>query len=472
MIKNRIIALVGMLVITTSILTAQNTLTLESTTLTKTELVTGIQIPWEMLWGPDDHIWVNQRNGIILRVDPITGNTTEILDWRSNVVNEDDSGFGSEYGMLGMAFHPDFETNQKIFVVYNYGPPVTERLVSFTWDGTELGNEEIILDNIDGGLFHNGSRILITRDHKILMSTGDIKEAPRSQDIDNLNGKYLRINLDGTVPDDNPIPGNYVYTIGHRNSQGIAYGPHDKIYISEHGEMLFDEINILEEGRNYGWAHVEGSCNTSLEIEFCENNNVMEPIFEWTPCIGPSDIEFYDHPAIPEWQGKMMVAILGGAGFVRQPRISILTFNEDGTDVIDEQIYFEDFGRIRDVCVNPHTGAIYFATNGEAYPGAGPNQIVEYANMDFIDHTEEVGLNSQNISIHPNPASDLITLKSSPELMGTKYEIYSFEGKKVKDGLIDDLNQKLNVADLSQGQYFIRCENELGQVSRTFSIVK
>ena len=471
MIKDRIIALIGILAITVSILSAQNTLTLETTTLTKNELVTGIQIPWEMLWGPDDHIWLTQRNGLILRVDPITGNTTEILNWKSNVINEDDSGFGSEYGMLGMAFHPDFENNQKIYVVYNYGPPIKERLVTFTWDGTSLGNEEIILDNIDGAQFHNGSRLLITKDNKILMSTGDIKDAARSQDVDDLLGKYLRLNLDGSVPDDNPIPGNYMYTLGHRNSQGIAYGPNDRIYISEHGEMLYDEINILEEGRNYGWANVEGSCNTSIEIDFCNENNVVEPIFEWTPCVGPSDIAYYDHPAIPEWQGKMMVAVLGGAGFVRKPRISVLTFNEDGTDVINEDVYFEDFGRIRDVLVNPHTGSIYFATNGIAYPGSGPNQIVEYANLNFIDDVDDVDLNSQNISIQPNPANDIINLISTVELIGSKYEIYSFNGEKVKDGLIDTLNQALNVSELGQGQYFIRCQNELGQITRTFSII-
>ncbi len=461
-----------MLTITVSILTAQNTLTLETTTLTKKELVTGLLIPWEMSWGPDDHIWLTQRNGLILRVDPQTGNTTEILDWRSNVINEDDSGFGSEYGMLGMAFHPDFENNQKIFVVYNYGPPIKERLVTFTWDGTQLGNEEIILDNIDGAAFHNGSRLLITKDNKILMSTGDIKDAARSQDVDDLLGKYLRINLDGTVPDDNPIPGNYMYALGLRNSQGITYGPNDSIFISEHGEMLFDEINILQAGRNYGWANVEGSCNTSLEIDFCNANNVVEPIFEWTPCIGVSDIEYYDHPAIPEWQGKMLVSVLGGAGFTRVPRISVLTFNEDGTDLGDEEVYFEDFGRIRDVCVNPHTGAIYFATNGQAYPGSGPNQIVEYTNLDFISNTEETGLNSQSIKLHPNPASELINLSSTQELIGTKYEIYSFAGEKVKDGLIETLNQELNIADLGQGQYFIRCQNEHGQLSRSFSIIK
>ena len=472
MIKNRIILLVGMLALTVSILPGQNTLTLDNTTLTKKELVTGIQIPWEILWGPDDHIWVSQRNGLILRVDPTTGNTTEILNWKFKVLNEDDTGGGSEYGMLGMAFHPDFENNQKIYVVYNYGPPIKERLVTFTWDGTSLSNEEIILDDIGGGIYHNGSRLLITKDNKILMSTGDIKDAPTSQDLEDLNGKYLRLNLDGTVPDDNPIPGSYVYTLGHRNSQGIAYGPNDQIYISEHGEMLFDEINILEAGRNYGWANVEGSCNSSLEIEFCEENNVVEPIFEWTPCIGPSDIEYYDHPAIPEWQGKMLVAVLGGAGFTRKPRISVMTFNEDGSDIIEEDVYFENFGRIRDICVNPHTGSIYFATNGSFYPGFGPNQIIEYENLDFISGVKESGINSQNINILPNPASELINLQSTSELLGSSFEIYSFKGEKVKDGLIDVLNQELNVSELGQGQYFIRCKNELGQITRTFSIIK
>lgn len=473
MIQNRIILLVGMLTMMVSILSGQNTLTLDSTTLTKRELVTGVQIPWELKWGPDDHLWFTQRNGMIFRTDPTTGNTTEILDYRSFVKNEDDEGDGSEYGMLGMCFHPDFENIPKVFVVYNYGDnSIMQKLVSFEWNGVSLENEEIVLDGIEGYIYHNGSRILMTMDEKILMSTGDVSIPQYGQKMDTYNGKYLRINLDGSIPEDNPFPDSYIYTFGHRNSQGIAYGPEGKIYISEHGTMVSDELSILEPGGNYGWANVLGYCDTNVEINFCNANDVIEPIYDWSPCVAVSDIEYYNHEAIPEWKGKMMVTVLGGIGFQKFPRISFMSFNEDGSEIVSEEQFFKDFGRIRDVCVNPYTGSIYFATNGPGYPGFGPNQIIEYTNLEYDVISPIVELNSQNLRLSPNPADDQISIESSEELLGANFEIISFQGIVVKKGKVSSNQMNISLSNLEQGQYFIRCSNKAGQLTRTFSIIR
>lgn len=472
MTQNRIILLVGMLALNTSILTGQNTLTLDSTTLTKKELITGVQIPWELKWGPDDYLWFTQRNGMIFRSDPNTGNTTEILDHRTFVRNEDDEGDGSEYGMLGMCFHPDFENTPKVYVVYNYDNPIMEKLVSFEWDGDTLRNEEILLDGIEGFTYHNGSRLLMTMDEKILMSTGDVTIPQNGQKMDTYNGKYLRINLDGSIPEDNPFPDSYIYSFGHRNSQGIAYGPGGKLYISEHGTMVSDELSILEAGGNYGWANVLGYCDTNVEINFCNANDVIEPIFDWSPCVAVSDIEYYNHDAIPEWKGKMMVTVLGGIGFQKLPRISFMSFNEDGTEVVSEEKFFEDFGRIRDVCVNPHTGSIYFATNGPGYPGSGPNQIIEYVNLEYDGTSPVLELDAQNLKLSPNPADELIILESSEKLLGTNFEIISYQGVIVLTGEITNKKMNISLSNLEQGQYFIRCSNENGQLTRTFSIIR
>ena len=115
--------------------------------------------------------------------------------------------------------------------------------------------------------------------------------------------------------------------------------------------------------------------------------NVREPLREWTPCVAVNGIAYYDHPAIPEWQGSMLMAVLGG--FVQDPRLSVLHFNADGTEVIGEDQYFNNYGRIRDVCINPHNGAVYFATNGNFYPSSGPNRIIEYRNLDFMTTTHK-----------------------------------------------------------------------------------
>lgn len=464
------IALTGLLLIIASILIGQNTLSLDSTTLTKKELVTGIQIPWELTWGPDDHLWFTQRNGMIYRTNPNSGNTKEILDFRSIVTNEDDEGDGSEYGMLGMCFHPDFENHPLLYVVYNYGN-IKERLVSFEWNGDQLINEKILLDELPGGVYHNGSRLLMTMDEKILMSTGDLTIPQNGQNMGSLNGKFLRINLDGSIPEDNPFPNSYIYTFGHRNSQGISYGPGGKLYITEHGTNVSDEISILESGGNYGWANVLGYCDTNVEIDFCNANNVIEPIYDWSPCIGVSDLVYYDHNAIPEWKGKLLVSILGGVGFITEPRISVMSLNEEGTEITAEELFFENFGRIRDVCINPHTGSVYFATNGQTYPGYGPNQIIEYTNLDFTTSTDDKSLLTE-LNINPNPAENIIVLECNEELLGSSLEVISYKGDVVFLGKIYSSKQELNIHQLPIGNYFVRCSNSKGQITRTFSKVK
>ena len=140
---------------------AQPTITVGSTTLTENTVATGLVIPWEILWGPDDHIWITERRGQILRLNPSNGNYTTILNHQSTVSS------GSERGMLGMVLHPDFENTPKVYVVYNYQSGGTkERLSSFDWNsGTELlTNETILVNNIPGGNIHDGSRLLITSD--------------------------------------------------------------------------------------------------------------------------------------------------------------------------------------------------------------------------------------------------------------------------------------------------------------------
>ena len=128
-----------------------------------------------------------------------------------------------------MALHPDFANTPKVFIVYNYmqgNQTVKERLSSFDWNGSALVNEEYLINNIPGYWIHNGSRLLITADQKILMSTGDTGDGgTSSQNLSSLNGKILRINLDGSIPSDNPNPDSYVYSFGHRNGQGLANGP-------------------------------------------------------------------------------------------------------------------------------------------------------------------------------------------------------------------------------------------------------
>ncbi len=439
---------------------------LDSTFLTSSDLATGLQVPWEIKWGQDDHLWVTERRGRILRIDPTNGNTVTVLDYENEVLEE-----SSEYGMLGMALHPDFPNTPVLYVVYCYlqGGNIRERLSSFRWNGTELGDETIIFNDIPGAGIHDGSRLLITTDNKILMTTGDRGNGDLSQNMQSLNGKILRMNLDGSLPDDNPVSGSYVYSYGHRNAQGLAYGPNGQIYSSEHGAQQWDEFNLIEANRNYGWPAVQGRCNTSSEIAFCDANNVREPLDEWAPCVAVNDIIYYDHPAIPEWQGKMLMAVLGG--FVRAPRLSILTFNEDGTEVINEEQVLDNIGRVRDVAINPHTGSVYVATNGNFYPGSGPNRIIEFRNEAFMPNSVNTpNIPAQFIHVSPIPVSDQLQIQLSDNFIGRPLEVHSFNGQQVLKTIITSARLEIPASDWAPGMYFLRASKDEGTITRTFAV--
>lgn len=444
---------------------AQTTITLDSTILQERVIAVGVNVPWEILWGQDDHIWFTEKIGTVKRIDPLTGFVTEVLSLTNDVESD------AEPGLLGMVLHPDFENNPKVYLVYNYVQgafDLGERLVSYTWNGTELIDPVTLIDDIPAAGIHNGSRLLFSKDGKLLMTTGDVGSGNLSQDMTSLNGKLLRINPDGSVPTDNPDPTSYIYSYGHRNSQGLTYGPNDILYSSEHGAQSSDEFNIIEAGRNYGWPNVQGECNTTTEINFCNANNVREPLAEWSPCVAVNDLTYYNHDGIPEWKGKMLMAVLGG--FVKQPRISVLSLSEDGLTMEGEEEFFDNYGRIRDICVNPHTGAIYFATNGDFYPSSGPNTIVEYFPQ-VISSSEDIPEDKSLIKVYPNPArqNTSITLTADASMVNASYEVINYNGKVWANGSVNK-STTISTQGLPVGNYYIKVSNAQGVTTKKLII--
>ena len=342
---------------------AQSSINIGTTTVGVQTLISNLDIPWEIIYGPDDKIWTTERKGIVSRIDPVTGVKDEILDLTGQVYQT------AESGMLGMALHPDFSNTPEVFLAYTYNGTAgtTERIVKFEYDGSNLINETVLIDDIQGNTTHIGCRLFILPDMTMIASTGDAQNPPSSQDLQSLSGKILRMNLDGTIPSDNPDPNSYVYSFGHRNAQGIAAGPMGKIYLSEHGATTDDEFQVLEINRNYGWPNVEGFCDLSGEMTFCTANNVKEPLAVWTPTVAPSDILFYDNAGFPEFHNRMLMTVL------KDKKIIALELSADGESVLGEQHYLtNEFGRLRDICVGPNK-EIYLATNGTSWSNTNPN---------------------------------------------------------------------------------------------------
>lgn len=422
--------------------TAQSQVTIDETVVDTNTVITGLDIPWEILYGPDGWLWVTERFGRVSRVNPETGQQNIILDHSEFVIQQGESG------MLGMALHPDFPEDARVYIVYTYWQNgIKEKLVHFSWDGQELVEETVLIDGIQGNSTHDGSRLLFAPDGKLMMTTGDAQNLSAPQNPDHLSGKTLRINPDGSVPADNPFPDSYVYSWGHRNAQGLDFGPDGALYSSEHGPSTDDEINIIEAGRNYGWPEVMGFCNTPGELEFCELNNVKEPMIAWTPTIAPSDIIYYESDMIPEWTGSILLTVL------KNKRIIELELSDDGQEITGENHYFIDYwGRLRDICTGPD-GEIYLATSGDSWSNNNPfsHSIIRLkvdASIGFQDYEKSSNINittsSGNVSIHTDNS-----------LLGTRWYVFDVQGRIIDQGTINSTSTMVN-ADFEGGLYLLK----------------
>jgi PQQ-dependent dehydrogenase (s-GDH family) len=248
-------------------------------------VATGLAAPWEVAYGPDQHLWVTEREGKrIVRINPVDGTKTVLAtlpDVYQNIIQD---------GLLGLALHPDLLRNAGRDFVY----------VSFTYEDASGGTKSRlairryrydpnaralveptdVLRGLPASDDHVGGRLAFGPEQKLYLTIGDqganfgqnrctpnrAQEIPREADVRARNwsayaGKVLRINLDGSIPDDNPVVGgvrSHVFSYGHRNPLGIVFGPGGRLYESEHGPETDDELNLIEAGRNYGWPHVAG----------------------------------------------------------------------------------------------------------------------------------------------------------------------------------------------------------------------
>lgn len=468
MFKTYLTSLTALLIAVSSF--AQNsTVTIGETTLAVRDVITGIDIPWEIVWGPDNHIWFTERAGRISRLNPETGERSILLNLTSTVHQV------SESGMLGMALHPDFSETPHLFVAYTYLAGfnnIRERIVRYTYDGEALVEPFTLLENIPGASTHNGCRLLILPDNTLIATTGDAQQPNNfSQNLESLAGKVLRMNLNGSIPSDNPFgPDSYIYAYGLRNSQGMAFGPDGKIYSSEHGPDTNDEFNIIVPGKNYGWPLINGFCTSPAELTHCEQwDNYENPLTVWFTgsTIAPSDLIWYDHPSIPEWQGRFLMTVLKNK-HVRAIRVD----EADGTEILEDVEYLTDeFGRLRDICTAPD-GRVFLATNGVFWSNTQPNthKIVELKNASF-DPLSIAAHESSDLQLFPNPATGMlqVRLKGSESILA--YEVKDAMGRKVWSSVVAvNSSTSIDVSSLRDGLYMLMIETERGVHAKRFIV--
>jgi len=259
---------------------------LSGTQFAKRVVTTGLADPFQLVWGPDDYLWVTERTaGRVTRVLPSDGSATPAITIGD--LRPDGPG-----GLLGMALDPGLlkgTGNDHVYVAYTYDAdahPTTVRLrtkiVRLTYDprARMLGTPRDILLDLPAGDDHQGGRLIIGPDRKLYFTIGDMGanqlanfcnlnraqslptvEQVQMRDWSLYQGKILRLNLDGSIPADNPtIAGvkSHIYSYGHRNPQGLVFGADGRLYESEHGPNTDDEVNLIRAGGNYGWPHVAG----------------------------------------------------------------------------------------------------------------------------------------------------------------------------------------------------------------------
>jgi len=213
-----------------------------------------LEVPWAIAFLPDGGMLVTERPGRVRLIDEGDNLQKEPIATISAVKQ-----FG-EGGLLGIALHPEFETNNFVYLYYTYAgneDNTLNRISRFTFDKKSLEDETTIVNAIPGNRFHNGGRVKFGSDGFLYITTGDSQNPSLAQDTNSLAGKILRVTENGSPVPDNPFA-NLIFSYGHRNPQGIAWDNQGRLWETEHGNTATDELNLIEIGKNYGWSIIRG----------------------------------------------------------------------------------------------------------------------------------------------------------------------------------------------------------------------
>lgn len=513
----------------------------------KRVVASGFNSAWEVLHGPNDSLWVTENRGyVIQRVSITTGVKKQLINVRTS-----DPGFTMpttgqqpQGGLMGLVIHPNLYSTDPavraakpwVYAAYVYSRGscpgtqtscvFTTKIVRWTYTGDTLISPVTIINTIPGSSDHNSGRLIMSPEiepghdaahtqYRLYYTVGDMGagqflNTTRTQNalrINVMEGKVLRINSesdgdagqDAWVPNDNPFfnsasitPQDYVYSYGHRNAQGLAWGTNGTdfiLYSSEQMDKTDDEINIIKSGKNYGWDSVagynDGNVNgtrigqtiSANEQNFCSNNpDHEEPIFttftataaevasmpannQLWPTIASSSVDFYWQRKIPNWNYSILVSAL------KKDRIYRLRLNAAGDGIIGDTIpYFAgDGNRIRRVTVSRDGRKFYVARDANAT--LNPGSIMEYTYTGVLlampDRPEtNIPALPDEIKIYPNPANDVINIKGMRNLYKPlKVQLYDMSGIMVKEEVSNRNEFTVNISSLRPGLYVMKLLN-------------
>jgi glucose/arabinose dehydrogenase len=310
-------------------------------------VVEQLEVPWGVAFLPDGDAVVTERmSGRVLRV-PAEGDPVPLGEI-SGAVPE------GEAGLLGVAVSPDFDRDRTLFFYLTTSSD--NRVVRVELDGDELGEPTVVLDGIPRGFIHDGGRLAFGPDGFLYVTTGETGDPTLAQDRDSLAGKILRMTPDGDPAPGNPDPGSLVWSLGHRNVQGLAWDDEDRLWASEFGDSTWDELNLIEKGGNYGWPVVEGAGGGA---------DFVDPQLVWpVEQASPSGLAWAD--------GHLWMAGLRGQ------RLWRIDVSPEGTARDPKAFFTEEHGRLRSVAAAPD-GTVWVTTSnrdGRGEPSPADDRIL------------------------------------------------------------------------------------------------
>jgi len=301
----------------------------------------------------DDRIFVTEKDGFIRVIQDGVLLKSPLASLRTANVFDG--------GLLGIALHPNFSNNHFIYVFLTYDEDenLWNKILRITESENKLQDAQTIFDKIPGSSFSNGGFIKFGPDGKLYVGTGTVSDSSHlSQDLNSLSGKILRLNDDGTIPDDNPFSDSPVYSLGFRNPQGMTWDNDGNLYVAEIGPEKNDEINLIQAGKNYGWP--EQQCSGDEKFQ--------NAILCYDPSIEPGGILFYSGDTL-DFESPFIMASMRAANLYQLDFVEGLS---------SQKSILSGIGRVRDVIQGPD-GSIYVITSntdGKGFPDSTDDKLL------------------------------------------------------------------------------------------------
>ncbi|SFL94159.1 Glucose/arabinose dehydrogenase, beta-propeller fold [Paenibacillus sp. 1_12] len=337
---------------------------------TQEVLASKLNVPWDMDIAPDGRIFFTERGGLVRVIDKGKLVEQPVYRFETPFLQEGESG------LLGLAIDPDFTNNHAMYVYHTYeeSGETRNQVLRMIESDNQLKLDKVIIDKLPGARTHDGGRVKIGPDGLLYITSGDAGKSSIAQDVSQFGGKILRIHTDGSIPQDNPFPDSPVYSLGHRNPQGLAWHPvTGKLFSTEHGQSAHDEFNLIVPGANYGWPLMEGD---DSEVAVKDMSKLgpgtlkLPLVHSGNETWAPSGITFVTKGP---WKGNLLAANLRGAQLLRV----VLHSDQQSIGQL-EPLLKNELGRVRNV-MEGSDGSIYIMTNnrdGRGTPGAEDDLII------------------------------------------------------------------------------------------------